>query len=108
MTDSRIGRWLLVVLAVVGLAVTASVVSAHGDDPTGDDASPYDGTAAEWATRMEAHVTDHVSPGSVEWMEAHTGVTVEKRAQDVVDGGYGHGSGMYGPGNGEYGQGRGC
>jgi hypothetical protein len=50
MTTIRIGRGLLVALAIVGLAVTAGVVSAHGDDPAGEDAPPYDGTAAEWTT----------------------------------------------------------
>ena len=58
MTTIRIGRWLLVVVANVGLAFTASVIGAHGD-PTGDDVSPYDGIASEWAALMEAHMTDH-------------------------------------------------
>ena len=98
MTDSRTGRWLLVALAIVGLAFTASVVSAHGDDPTGEDA-PYDGTAAEWAAWMEAHTTDHMGPGAVEWMESHMGVTLDEMAQDMADGDDDHG---------RYGQGRGC
>ena len=100
MTNIRIGRWLLVVLTIVGLALTASVVSAHGDDPTGEDAPPYDGTAAEWAAWMETHMTDHMGPGRVEWMESHMGVTVEEMAQDMADGDYDD--------HGRYGQGRGC
>jgi hypothetical protein len=88
MTAIRIGRWLLVVLAIVGLAFTASVVSAHGDDPTADDAPPYNGTADDWAAWMEAHMTEHMGPGSVEWMESHMGVTVDEMARDMADGDY--------------------
>jgi hypothetical protein len=88
MTNIRIGRWLLVVLAIVGLALTASVVSAHGDDPTGEDAPPYDGTAVAWAAWMETHMTDHMGTGSVEWMESHMGVTIDEMAQGMADGDY--------------------
>ena len=104
MTTIRIGRWLLVVLAVVGLAVVAPVVSAHGNGPTADDAPPYDGTAADWAAWMEAQMTEHMGPGAVEWMEAHTGVTVEEMARDVADDDHMAG----GDDHGRYGQGRGC
>ena len=100
MTNSRIGRWLLVALAIVGLAFAASVVSAHGDDPTGEDTPPYDRTAAEWAAWMEVHMTEHMGPGAVEWMESHMGVTVEEMAQDMVDDDYGHGNGVHGQGHG--------
>ncbi|WP_136590610.1 hypothetical protein [Salinigranum halophilum] len=88
MTNIRIGRWLLVVLAIVGLAFAAPVVSAHGDEPTADDAPPYDGTAADWAVWMEAHMNDHMGRGSVEWMESHMGVTVDEMVQDMADGDY--------------------
>jgi hypothetical protein len=40
---THIGRWLLVLLAVVGLAVTASVVGAHGTNTPA-------GTPADWTT----------------------------------------------------------
>ncbi|WP_436925024.1 hypothetical protein [Halosimplex amylolyticum] len=34
MTNRQLGRWLLVGLAIVGLAIAAPAVSAHGDEPT--------------------------------------------------------------------------
>ena len=95
---TTIGRWLLVVLAIVGLAFAAPLVSAHGNDTAADDAPPYDGTAAEWAAWMEAQMTEHMGPGSVEWMESHMGVTVDEMAQDMADGDYDD-YGMYGQGH---------
>ncbi|WP_423999154.1 hypothetical protein ACOZ4I_10220 [Haloarcula salina] len=97
MTNFRIGRWLLVVLAIVGLALAAPLVSAHGTDTTVDDAPPYDGTADDWAAWMEGHMTEHMGPGSVEWMESHMGVTVDEMAQDMADDDYD--GGMYGQGH---------
>jgi hypothetical protein len=130
MTTYKLGRWVLVVLAVVGLAVAAPVVGAHGNDASVDGAPPYGGTAADWTAWMEGHVTDHTGPGAVEWMESHMGVTVDEMARDTAEGDYadhgphGHGGmygqdsggmygqgldGMYGQGpGGMYGQGRGC
>lgn len=98
MTTVTIGRWLLVALTIVGLAFTPAVASAHGDGPATDDAPRDNGTAAEWATWMEAHMTEHMGPGAVEWMEEHMGVTVDAMARDMADGdhdrrmaGQGHG-----------------
>jgi hypothetical protein len=97
MTNFTIGRWLLVALAIVGLAFAAPVVSAHGTDTTADDVPPYNGTTADRATWMEAHMTEHMGPGSVEWMESHMGVTVDEMAQDMADDDYN--GGMYGQGH---------
>ena len=97
MTNFKLGGWLLVALAIIGLAFAAPVVSAHGTDTIADDAPPYDGTAADWAAWMEAHMTDHMGPGSVEWMESHMGVTVDEMAQDMADDDYD--GGMYGQGH---------
>jgi len=97
MTNFKLGRWLVVALAIVGLAFAAPVVSAHGDDTTADDAPPYHGSADDWATWMESHMGDHMGPGSVEWMGSHTGVTVDEMAQDVADDDYD--GGMYGQGH---------
>jgi hypothetical protein len=98
MTTFKLGRWLLVTLAIIGLALVAPAVSAHDDRPTADDAPPYDGPVAEWAEWMEAHMTDHMGPGAVEWMEDHMGVTVGEMAPGMADGS--HGRGMYGHGVG--------
>ncbi|MDL5363210.1 hypothetical protein [Halalkalicoccus sp. NIPERK01] len=97
MTTFKLGRWLLVALAIVGLAFAAPVVSAHGNETTADDAPPYDGTTADWAAWMEGHMTEHMGPGAVEWMESHMGVTVDEMAQDMGDDDYN--GGMYGQGH---------
>lgn len=96
MTTFTPGRWLLVVLAIVGLAFAAPAVSAHDDGPTDDDAPPNNGTADERTAWIDAHMTDHMGPGAVDWMAAHMGATVDEMADHVAaDGtmaGHGHGS----------------
>jgi len=99
MTNFNIGRWLLVTFAVLGFALAIPAVSAHATDTAADDAPPYNGTANGWAGWMEAHMTEHMGPGSVEWMESHMGLTVEEMGQDMADGSHG-GYGMYGSGGG--------
>ena len=97
MTNFKLGRWLLVALAIVGLAFAAPAVSAHDNATTADDAPTDNATADEWATWMEAQMTEHMGPGSVEWMESHMGVTVDEMAQDVADDYDNHG--RYGQGH---------
>jgi hypothetical protein len=97
MTNFKLGGWLLVALAIVGLAFVAPVVSAHGTDTTADDAPTDNATADDWAAWMEAQMTEHMGPGSVEWMETHMGVTVDEMAQDMADDDYN--GGTYGQGH---------
>ncbi|MBX0297463.1 hypothetical protein [Haloarcula nitratireducens] len=97
MTNITIGRWLLAALAIVGLAFVPGLVSAHGTTTTADDAPPYNETADDWATWMEGHTTDHMGPGIVEWMESHTGETVDEMTQDMGDDD--HDRGMHGQGH---------
>ncbi|AWB28673.1 hypothetical protein [Halococcoides cellulosivorans] len=88
MTNVRYGRWLLVAITIVGFAVALPVVSAHGTDttaPNADDAPTTNATTDEWATWMNGHMTAHMGPGSVEWMESHVGVTVDEMARDMAD-----------------------
>lgn len=99
MTNLTTGRWLLVALAIVGLAFTVPAISAHGNETTTDAAPPYDGTVADWAAWMEAHMTEHMGSSAVEWMESHMGVTVEQMAQDMANGDHDD-RGMYGQGHG--------
>lgn len=80
MTNFTLGRWLVVALAIVGLAFVAPVVSAHGNETTADDAPTSDETADDWAAWMKAQMTEHMGPDSVEWMESHMGVTVDEMA----------------------------
>ena len=95
MTNFKPLGWLIVALVIVGLAFVVPTVSAHGNATTADDAPPYDGTADDWATWMEAHMIDHMGPGSVEWMENHMGLTVDEMAEDMADDGQ---MGRYAPG----------
>ena len=97
MTEIKLGHWLLVAFAIVGLAFAAPVVSAHGIDTTADDAPTDNATADDWATWMEAQMTEHMGPESVEWMESHMGVTVDEMGQDMADGE--HRGGMHGQGH---------
>ena len=104
MTNVTLGRWLLVALAIVGLAFAAPAVSAHGGDTTADDGPVDNATDDDWTAWMESHMgagsvewmESHMGAGSVEWMESHTGAPA---------GGTGHGmggatdGGTYGPGN---------
>ena len=88
MTAIRTGGWLLGLLAIVGLVFAVPVVSAHGNETAADDTSPYNGTAEEeWTAWMESHMTDHMGPDAVEWMESHMGVTVEEMGRDMADDG---------------------
>lgn len=104
MTNRNLGRWLLVAIAIVGLAFAAPVVSAHGDEPTqgnetAADEMPADGDAADWAAWMDGHMTDHMGPDAVDEMEAHMGVTVDEMAQDMADDNH-TAAGMNGQGHG--------
>ncbi|SMO53091.1 hypothetical protein [Halorubrum cibi] len=90
MTNRNLGRWLLVALAIVGLAFAAPVVSAHGDDPaqgneTAAEGMPVDGDTTDWAAWMDGHMTDHMGPDAVDEMESHMGVTVDETAQDMTE-----------------------
>lgn len=86
MTNRNPGRWLLVTLAIVGLAFVAPIVSAHGDEPaqgneTAADGMPVDDDAAGWAAWMEGHM----GPNAVDEMESYMGVTVDEMAHDMAD-----------------------
>ncbi|MEF8775669.1 MAG: hypothetical protein V5A43_04095, partial [Haloarculaceae archaeon] len=93
MTDTNLGRLLLVAVAIVGLAFAASVVSAHGDEPTQwnettAEERPAHSDAANWAIWMESHMTDHMGPGAVDVMESYIGVSVAEMAQYMAEAGH--------------------
>lgn len=113
MTSTKLGRWLLVGLAIVGLVIAAPAVGAHAGEQTrtnetAADGTPADGDAAEWPTWMGDHATDHQGHDAAEWMESHTGMPVSEMVPGVTDGAHGngmhshshaegtHGSGMHG------------
>ncbi|WP_458209114.1 hypothetical protein [Haladaptatus sp. NG-SE-30] len=78
MTNYNLGRWLIVALALVGLALVAPMVSAHGNETTADDARPGAGLAGHWGGWMDGHM----GAGSIEWMESHMGITIEEMAEN--------------------------
>ena len=100
MTNFKLGRWLLVALAIVGLAFAAPAVSAHGNGtaadnvPTADNVPPSDASADDWTVWMEAQMTEHTGPGGVEWMESITGVAADEMGQYMT--GADHNRGMGG------------
>lgn len=86
MQRQTIRRLLLVTIAVAGLALATSLVTAHGDGQVGTDGAPVDGDASDWATWMEGHMTYHMGPGAVDDMESYMGVSVDEMAEDMADG----------------------
>ncbi|MFD1642224.1 hypothetical protein [Halohasta litorea] len=85
MTNRTLGWWLLVAFAIVGLAVTAPVVSAHGGDPTHGttaDGIVTEGDTTGWAGWMNDHMTDQMGLDAIDEMESHMGVTVDELPHD--------------------------
>lgn len=74
-------QWLIVLLAIVGLALIAPAVSAHETAPPGDDITVSDRSA--W---MESHMTQHVGPDGFVWMEAQMDYTVDEMARFMSNG----------------------
>jgi hypothetical protein len=97
MTNVKLAGWLLVALAIVGLAFVPGLVGAHGNETAADDAPPYEGTTDDWAAWMETHMTEHMGPGSVDWMESHMDVTGDEMGRDMADDD--HDGGTYGQGH---------
>lgn len=99
MTTIRIGRWLLVAIAVVGIAFVVSATTLSMTAPVPADAHPVTMDADEWATWMDSHMTGHMGPGSLAWMESHMGATVDQMGQYMAGSGP-RSAGMYGQGYG--------
>ena len=90
MTNRNLVRWLLVALAIVGLAFVAPGVSAHGDEPTqGNETEvtgmPAHSDATAWAAWMGGHVIDHMGSDTVDEMESHRGVTDGELTRGMAD-----------------------
>ncbi|QGN06449.1 hypothetical protein Hrd1104_03495 [Halorhabdus sp. CBA1104] len=81
MTNVKLSRWLLVAIAIVGLAVALPMVSAHGNETTAGDAAPPNETADEWGPWMDDHMTQHMGAGAAEWMESQMDGTVDEMAE---------------------------
>jgi hypothetical protein len=93
--NSTLGRWLLVTLALVGLALAVPAVGAHGDGPiqanettqtntTVTAETPAVNNTADWPTWMEDHMATHMGPAASEWMESHMGVSLDGSAQEAM------------------------
>lgn len=84
MSNPTIGRWLLVAIAILGLALVATSVSAHGNDTGTDEAPPANATAAEWAAWMQEHLTAE----EIAWMEQHSGLPLEEMTEHMAEDGH--------------------
>lgn len=98
MTNIKLGRWLLVAIAIVALVFAAPVASAHSTDTTADEAPTANATADDWTVWMETQMTEHMGPASIEWMESQMGVTVGEMGQDMADEEYHNGVNVQYPG----------
>lgn len=72
--NTTLGRWLVVTLAVVGLALAVPAVGAHGDDPTQTNETAAAETPTNTTTVWPNWMADHMGPAATEWMESHMGV----------------------------------
>ena len=106
MTNRTVGRVLLVAVAILALLLVATLATTQTARPTADYAHPYGADTDEMVTWMDAQMADHMGSGSIAWMEAHMGTTVEEMTR-YMDGNFNRG-GMAGPGYGMAGQGYGC
>ena len=72
------------VLAVLLLAVGG--VTAHGTNSSnpGHDDAPQNGTAAEWATWMEQHMTEHMGADAATEMQDRMGMSYEEMSEHMA------------------------
>ena len=99
MTRNPTERWLLGAIAVLGIALVVSMTTVWLTAPVTDYPHPVTADADGWGTWMEVHMTDHMGPESVAWMESHMGATVNQMAQSMAGNGP-RSAGMYGQGYG--------
>lgn len=90
--NSTLGRWLLVTLALVGLAL-AVPAGAHGDGPVQANETAQTNTTvaaetpavndtADWPALLDDHMVTHMGPAATEWMESHMGVSLDDSTQE--------------------------
>jgi hypothetical protein len=82
--NTTLGRWLVVTLAVVGLALAVPAVGAHGDDPTPTNETAAAETPTNDTTVWPDWMADHMGSAATEWMESHMGVTGNDSTQGVA------------------------
>jgi len=92
MIPNTVGRWLLVTLAILGLALAVPVVSAHGGDPVGvNETVDADRPVVDQADRV-AWMDTYMGTDTIDargWhmgspvgdMATHMGLTVDEMAQ---------------------------
>lgn len=113
MSTTPIGRWLLVPLAVLGLALGAAVVSASGPWVATDETPPYGGDASAYPVWMNGPGWGMHGPGygvyGPGWGMTGPGYGVYGAdVNDTAVGAYGPGVGMHAPGYGAFGPGPWC
>jgi hypothetical protein len=78
MPTRTLGRTLFVALAVLGLALAAPAVGAHGDAPATDEAPTTGTNATEQGGWMLGELTDRLGPDAAEWMASHAGMSGDR------------------------------
>ena len=77
---------LAVVLVLAVLLLAAGGVAAHGNDgnTTGHDDAPENGSAADWATWMEQHVTERTGADAAAQMREQMGMSSEEVGEHMA------------------------
>lgn len=73
----------LALLGVVLVATGGVVAHGNGDDNGGHD-EPVNGTAAEWGTWMEQHMTEHMGADAAKRMQERMGMTFEEMGEHMA------------------------
>lgn len=102
------GRWLLVALAIAGLALAAPAVTAHDDASTSTNETstrdaPSDGSGVDPTGWMADRMADHLGPETAEPMWFHGSGPTDESSRHVTDEEDDHNratGGMHGSGHG--------
>ncbi|SDQ04507.1 hypothetical protein [Halopelagius longus] len=91
---------LAVLAALAILLLTVGGVTAHGGNGTASDhdSSGANASAADWATWMERHMTEHMGADATARMQERTGTSYEEMGEHLA--GHRNGSMMGGMMNG--------
>ena len=72
---------IVAVLAVLLLAVGGVAAYAHNESAAGHESAPANGSAAEWATWMEQHMTEQMGAEAAAQMEDRMGMSYEEMGE---------------------------
>jgi hypothetical protein len=80
-------KFTVIALALLGvLLVATGGVVAHGNGASTHTDAPDNGTAAEWGTWMEQHMTDHMGADAAKQMQERMGMSYEEMGEHMASG----------------------